>query len=295
MAQRRADLVEWTLLVVLGAVALWLGSGCAPATPVKRSALTLAPSPPSSSGRSLPRGRVLIEGGMAPAQAAVEEDAVTLPGDAGLWIPTQQYSASLRAGIADTVELGFKGLWGRYEDAVMSTPGVAPLGDEREVWALGPTLTVSIPVGDSGFVFGLVGEAYWVTVPYASWYCEACDGQYLYDPEQAHYRMTDQGTETFLFFNTAFLGNFRLHDTPLEFYGGLGFHSTITNIGFDDQVTEDSTLEQGSILPMAIVGVDFEPGDLFRISLKGFFPFNDIGDSAHAFGPGLDVSFGLLL
>ncbi len=285
-----ARLWLWAALATLTAAA------CAPATRIKRSALTLSPSPPSSSGRSIGAGRVLLEGSLSPAVMDVEEELITDTGDPGLWVPTQQYGANIRLGLSDEVEIGFVGLWARYDNAVMSTPGVAPLGPrERDGWASGPTLTVTLPIGSSGLALGVVLEGYMVSVPYAEWKCEGCRGQYLYDPQDTRYRLMGEGRERFVFVNGALLGNWKAPELGLEIFAGGGLHSTLTNVGFDNEESDGSTLEKAAPVTMLMLGLAAEPVDHLRLSVTGYLPLSMTATDAHVFGPGLQLSLGLVL
>lgn len=279
--------------LAVGAAAL---AACAPATRVKRSALTLSPSPPSSSGRSIGDGRLLLEGSMAPAAMDVEEELITEAGDPGLWVPTHQYAAALRLGLSDEVEIGFKGIWARYRDSVMSTPGVAPLGrGDQDAWASGPTMTVTVPLGASGLALGVALEGYLVSVPYAEWTCEECRGQYIYDPQDTRYELTGDGREQFVFVNGALLANWSAPDMDFEVFGGAGLHSTLTNVGFDEDGDGSSTLEKAAPVSLLIFGVVAEPVEHLRLSITGYMPLSLTASDAHVFGPGLDLSVGLVL
>ncbi|MBM4318564.1 MAG: hypothetical protein FJ125_01045 [Deltaproteobacteria bacterium] len=292
-----------SLLLAAFVLAAAIGKlGCAPITEVKRSALTLSPAPPTSSGRAIGAGKVRLYGGLGPAGMVVEEELVTEVGDAGLWIPTQQALGGLRLGLGDHVDIGAKGLWTHYDWSTASTPGVAQLGKtERDAWAIGPTLTVTAPLGQSGLALGFAFETLWSSIPYASWQLKhgGEPGYYPYDPyspDQAHYQLMEEGRENFLFFNWALLLNYRFEPpVPLTLFGGGGMHSTLRNIGFDNERNYESTLEKGNPVTLLVLGLEATVLDHLTVMLGGYWPLLDESDSSQVFGPAMELAIGLQL
>lgn len=296
-----AKLLLQSLILAALVLHAFFQTACSPITQVKRSALTLGPQPVSSSGRSVGSGHVRLYGGMSTME--VDGGVVTHVGDAGLWVPEQQLLGGLRLGLSDHVDIGFKGLWTEDDWSEASTLGVAPLGrKERDAWGMGPTLTVSAPLGRSGLALGFVFEALWASVPYAIWQLkddstsEHDFERRPYDPHQpweAQYQFIEEGREHYLLYNLALLLNYRFDGAPIQLFGGAGMHSTLRNIGFDDEVSYESTLEKGDPVPLMTMGMEALLADHLALVLQGYLPLNDESDSAHAFGPGLELALGL--
>jgi len=291
------SLVRMLLLGLLLLLAAQSSSGCAVSPQVKRAAQTLTPSPPSTAGSPVEKGRVRLYGGMGPALSDVYESPVSSLGDAGLYVPQYQFLGGLRVGLHRNLELGLKGVYATYDSTEPSTVGVPPLGpNEQDVVGAGPTLALNFPLGQSGRVFaGAIVEALWTSIPYSIWQCRTCTEPLPYRDHIELYSLVEEGRENYLMWNNALQLGLYLDPAPVTVFGGVGMHSTVRNIGFDEHQDYSSTLEKGSPVGLFFLGIEIAPVERLNVQLQGYLPVGQDLDEGQVFGPGFTFNVGLTL
>lgn len=261
---------------------------CVPRTKTRRSAFVPTPAPPVTSGRTTPYKKVEIRVAASPLYIGVDNAKLTQVGDAGLFIPHTQFQVALNYGVSKYLDLGLYFAWAPFSTSTISTPGVPPLDDRRDLFGVGPSVRANIPLGRAGLALGLVLEGGYLTIPYSIWQCPTCTNDYNYS--SGSYTLKENGRKEMLVFNFAVILNY--HWRWLTFFGGFSFSSQIKNVGFDPTLSLESTLQYDSPMPMVLWGVEWDVVERFRLTALAYFPLKRTPVDYY---PGVSFGFRVLL
>jgi len=258
-------------------------SACgAPATPVRRSAVILAPHTPITAGKALKKKEIKITGGLNPLTLDFENNnggpfynAEPDVGDAGVFMPNTQIDLEILGGVSDYFELGGAYLFGDYAWSSPSSIGVLeiPPGHNRDVYAFGPAMRLNLSPNNQYIDVGLSLELLFASIPQATYVCSTCKNGWV----------SGQGAELYTFYK---FERENMNHWDLSFhisgkhkifspYFSLGIQNTVTNIGFDQRYgsQDDDTLKNNEIIGLINLGSELELKPFYwDISL--YYPFD---------------------
>ncbi len=263
---------------------------CAPATPIRRSALVPINAPPVRVGAPLLDGYTQLS-----AEIGASTDATTLygvirgaqPGDVGLYIPALSVGASVYHAFG-AVELGAHLRYSSLSWSHPSSVGVLPIPAEASAFSLngGLGLRFNVRAVEGRVTFSPLLELNVVNITEAQYFCASCrEGQNVSD---SAYRYEGQVSTLSLLPKLGAICDVRIAEV-VHLYGGLSLQMGFGNVGFDNDL---NTRGFGSVhatlvgLPMAGVALDVG-GLAFASTLS--FPLQE-GRSPE--GLGLSVSLG---
>lgn len=222
-------------LLTFTSLAVLLAAGCAPQTRYRRSAVV-----PTPRGDDLTQdfaGRVEVSGSVA--HTDVETDLLPRAGDPALLATETTFDGRVRFRVGEHIAFGLHGLYSHSTFAQQTAWGAPPMHDQS-IYGFGPNL--SFHVGDRkryviGGGFGLT----FMNTPWSVW--ERTSDPTLPEllDDIAGYEQIDEGREMLLL-TTLSLGATWVVHPSFELFGGLSVQSSLTNIGFDDQARDGSTL-----------------------------------------------------
>jgi hypothetical protein len=292
-----------THIVISGVIFYWwltffLSSCGAPLTPVRRSAVILAPHTPVTAGRALKGGEIKITAGMNPVAIDFENnngapflDAEPDIGDAGVFMPTTQISAQLLGGISDFFELGGVFLYGDYDWTKPSSIGVLPIPSDRDadVYAFGPAMRTNFTPTNRYVDIGLSFELLFASIPQATYICETCNSTWGSNSGSEYYSFYSFERKTINHWDISFhlAGKLKIFSPYLS----LGFQNTVTNIGFDPRSgsQDESTLDNDETIAILNIGgeLDLNP---FYWDISLYFP---TGHEQFDFSMGITTNIGI--
>ncbi len=279
-------------LVVL--VSTLLSTGCAPLTPVRRTALIPTITPVARVGSPLYKGEVRI---MAEASGfdyeplSKEVDLTTEVGSAGVYIPNVEFGAAGYVGVSPHIELGIRMQYGHEYWSTPNTVGVLPFPESEpaELVIGGIGMRVNMPFEREKFrgAASLIGELNGAAIPQATYYCETCAGE-PYDGEPL-YTLHSRESEQFLLPNLAFqVGAYAGDIVFVDVFLGAAY--SITNVGFEsDAGAIDNSTLQMFLATYAGIGVEVHAGH-FVTTFHYYLPYELQDDIV--FGPLFSLQVG---
>lgn len=262
--------VSFTLLL-----GLFVAPGCAPHTPIRRSALIPNAYVPSRIGRPLDKGelRVTFEvntlrlGG--PTWGVDGKILVANVGDPGLLIPRLNIGASLYLGVVAGLEIGGQFRYASYNWASANVAGVLPFPyfAKRDIFMGGPGFryNVRLPYRMS---LSFLTELNVGGIPQSTFICKSgqtCDSGY-YIPDGSDTTTPDgkyvfEKMRTSQFFLPAFFMQFTWAAWRdfVHVYAFVGAERNVKNIGFDpNAANKDNSTLTGFWIGMIGAGVELK-------------------------------------
>ncbi|MCA9519801.1 MAG: hypothetical protein KC609_02460 [Myxococcales bacterium] len=260
--------------VALG-VGLFVAPGCAPHTPIRRTALIPNAYIPSRIGRPLDQGELratfevntLRLGG--PTSSVDGRILVASVGDPGLLIPRLNIGASLYLGVFGGLEIGGQFRYASYNWAQANTVGVLPFPyfAKRDIFMGGAGLryNLRLPLRMS---LSFLTELNVAGIPQSTFVCKSgqvCDSGY-YIPDGSD-TTTPDGKYVFEKMHTSkfFLPAFFLQFTwaawrdHIHVYAFFGAERNVKNIGFDpNAANKDNSTLTGFWIGMIGAGVELK-------------------------------------
>jgi hypothetical protein len=260
------------------ALALLLGAAaCAPATPIRRTALVNAPSLPARTGLPLRAGELRVAGELNPLRVYdAYADALIVPdvGAPGLYVPNIQLGLSLYGAPTEGFEVGGQVRYTRLSWAEPSAVGVLPFPDgDRDLLLGGLGVRGNITLAE-GLTFTLGGELNLTEVEQAVYVCRTCTGG-----------VTSSRAYTFERFDAAYFMlptlatgvAYRFNDY-VGVYTTIAFTLGVRNTGFDPDLGNlpNDTLRTMPIFPMG-AGVEVNVQRFFANATL-FYPLEGVED-----------------
>ena len=265
-----------TSLLILTLAALG-AAACAPATPIRRSALVAPPTLPTRSGLPLADGEVRVTGEVNPVRVYDGSDLVlNIPevGAPGLFVPVIQLGASLYGCPSEGIELGGQVRYTRLEWSEANAIGVLPFPEQgRDLITGGLGVRGNIPLAD-GLHLTLGGELNLSEVEQAVYVCRSCTGGSA--PNSAY---TFERYDSALFMLPSFATGvtYRFNEY-VGIFSSLGMTLGVRNNGFDPDLSNlpDDTLSVMPIFPVG-AGVEVNAGH-FVATAAVFYPLEGVRD-----------------
>ncbi|MEM9190002.1 MAG: hypothetical protein AAGF12_12540 [Myxococcota bacterium] len=261
------------LLLTAGAVLILLSSlvACAPNTRFRRTAL--APMPTGESLTVPMRSKVELSGDVSTNFGAVNENSFPEEGDSGLQLAHTRFGARARFRLGRYVSLGAAGFLVHSDLADRNATGVPPLGSKFG-GGFGPQ--VSFHFGDArAFTFSLSLSTQLAVLPWATW--ERVSD--IPDAGLGNYEFSEDGTDIMLLARLSPGVAYAFNDY-VGIYGGVSVQNTVTNIGFDNEPREGSTMSADSFGAVPYIGVSFREGSGFMGRVSYFLPIG-FSDTLH--------------
>ncbi len=265
------------LLLLFGALA------CAPATPIRRSALVPAASLPSRLGSPLHARQVRFgaEGNPLWRLGGTSELDSPRRGAPGLYVPEVQLGASFYGAPIRYLELGAQL---RYASLAWSRPtaaGVLEIPGDQGVGVLqgGPGVRANIPLGKSGLTLSVITELELAGISQAVYVCTNCDGSTI----EPHYALSRTESKVFFLPSITLQLDYDFNDW-VSLFGSIGGQRGVRNIGFDPNANNlaSSTLSGFLLIPVS-VGAEVRVAPFFA-TVSWAYPLETIED--------LDLGFG---
>lgn len=248
-----------------------LVAGCAPQTRFRRTAFV--PTPRADSLTQEVRGDVELVG-----EANVTDvgyDWVPEVGDPALHAAHTEFQGQARFRVGRHFALGAQALYSHTGLSRATTVGTPPMSGES-LYGVGPNVSMHFGGGidDSrmrwGFGMGLALQ--FVSVPYSVW--ERNDGgtslEDIIDPEASNYHLVESGRDVHGLVALSIGGTFGINEY-VDLFGGVSIQNSMTNIGFDDQQRDGSTITAGEVGAVPFLGVTGHvPGGLLLRAQYGF-------------------------
>lgn len=297
---KRLKINVFVLLITIFYIYLTLVfSSCgAPLTPVRRSAVILAPHAPITQGRALKKKEIKLSAGMNPVSLDFENnngvaffEAEPDVGDAGVFMPQNQISAQVLAGLSNYFELGGAFLYGDYDWSKPSSIGVLPIPSEKnaDVYAWGPAMRINFSPANKYVDVGLSYELLFASIPQATYVCNTCNNQWGSGSGSEYYTFYDFEKKTMNHWDISFhlAGKLKIFSP----YFSLGIQNTVTNIGFDPRYgsQNESTLDNDETIAIINIGgeLDLRP---FYWDISFYFP---TGHEQFDYSIGITTAIGL--
>lgn len=258
------------LLLLTGALPF---PGCAPHTPIRRTAFIPNPYVPARTGRPLRRGEMRatfevsslrLGGPNTYDQASL---LVSQVGDPGLLIPRFHLGASFYSGIVAGLELGAHFRFALHDWASANTVGVLPFPSfqRRHLFWGGVGLRYNFKLPHRMSI-SLLGELNIVGISQATYVCKngPCDAGYtIADPTgtgtQPNNTYLFDHVRTSNFFFPALFAQFTFAVIPnwLHLYATFGAERNVKNVGFDADANSQKD-EKLSSMWVGVIGAGIE-------------------------------------
>jgi hypothetical protein len=302
----RLDLPKLAVLFAFGASALWMLTGCDPATPYRYTALTPAARPIPWDGRAAKAGEVRIEGSIS--KDTVYQKALPQLHDTALNVPEMTAEGAISIAPIKGFEIGVRGSYAAYAWSQPSIDGTEPLPSHPPVWSVGPEFKGTINVDKKRrFAIGIAGNVMRYQTPYAEWSLTGPGSQNgeptpctpsqtcTVDPltvGDAHYSLFAEKSEGHF---SATLGVYPSFDFTGDgefghVFGVLAGTTGFENDGFTNEAQNGSTITGYLFIPIVGVGygIDMNP---VRASILIYDPITTYGSPVY-YGPAAMGSIG---
>ncbi|HJL28951.1 MAG: hypothetical protein CMN31_00195 [Sandaracinus sp.] len=266
-------------------------AGCAPTTVYRRAALVPTPG-----------GDTLSQPLERPAEISgtvhhtdVETDPLPQVGDPGLQAARTTFTGQVRFRLGDHVRLGGQLLYSHASLAQRTAVGTPPM-DGKSLFGIGPQVGFAWRTGRFHLGGGLALTL--TSVPWTTW--ERRDGapDRPTDPDgtvEEHYREVDSDLDMQVLVSASVAGTWVVNEY-FEAFVGLSVQNSLSNIGFDDQSREGSTLDASTVGVSPFVGATARiPGGAF-VRGQYYLPLNhdqfywgEVGWGGVAFTLGVEI------
>ncbi|MCC7382961.1 MAG: hypothetical protein IT384_14075 [Deltaproteobacteria bacterium] len=274
-----------------------LTAACAPATPIRRSALVPASAPPARLGVPLSAGQTQLTGdvgpirdpypiSIAPFSPAPTFDFTPRVGDPGLLVPTVTLGASAYHAVSRHLELGGQIRYAHYSWSEPTAIGVLPIPEGQGAFVLygGPGLRLNVPIADLPLTFSSLLELNLAHLSEAHFFCAPCSAE----PPRVEYRFDGMTDTTWLLPKVAFLLDVRAVEA-LHVYGGVAAEAGFHNVGFETNLATRGESSIGQhFVGMPLLGL---AADLAGVTLAATFSI-PLSDEKTLDRPGVNVSLG---
>lgn len=223
--------MTWRSFLALG---LLVASACVPQTEYRRSALVLSPT--GESLTSPVRRQVQLAGTVTHTDTAT--DLFPVEGDPAMLRAEWMFTGQARFALNENVALGGHGTFSNVELSHPSALGTPPVHRDN-VWGIGPNFSGHYRHGEIGFSGSFALTV--VSAPWTSW--RRIEGPDIIEMafDESEHQLLDSGRERLWMLRTSFAANFFPHEI-VEIFAGLSIQNSPTNIGFDDEPRDGSTL-----------------------------------------------------
>lgn len=290
-------------IATCSALALLVGTGCAPTTQYRYSAVTPSAQPIAWDGRTEREGFARFEGTVS--HTSLLENLAPAIGSTALMVPEWTVQGAAMLALAPHVELGIRGTYSAYQWTQPSAVGTMPVADAPPTWGVGPEMRVSIPVDRARvFAIGIVGNALAAQVPYSEWTLTGPNAMPMTPPcaptatcvatgGSNNYALSSTQTETHFVWTLGVVPSVAFG--PGGEYGHVFAGVTATtgfeNVGFTNTPQNGSTVN--TFWPLFIASLGYAASiDVLRLGGSVFLPIT--GDNPPVdYGPGFLLTVGV--
>lgn len=258
--------LRFALALALGALAGLAASGCAPQTAYRRSALT--PTPVGEHLTAPVENNIQFGGTISHTTSGYED----LPevGDSALHVARTQMRGHLRFKAGPYVTLGGEANYSHFELSEPNSYGTPPVTG-KSTWGIGPVFSLHVGPEKSDLSFGLSAALTLQSVPWTVWERTSPPTLDDWGFDEADHRVGDEGTDLMLLTRLSGAVNYRIW-RGLSMHTGLSFQNHTSNIGFDDQDRDGSTLAADDLGVVPYVGAHFVTPDGFYVLGQFYTP-----------------------
>lgn len=286
MLIRRFEPSTAAALLLLVAAPLALTACEPPSSTYRRS--TLRPALLGGQGAApVEEGKVQVTGSASGRLISTNTPAL---GDPALHVATQGLAGEVRWGATPHLTVGGQLGWSHAAWTRPSADGTPPLGDaHRAAWSAGPSVTLHTGAAP-GLFAALRLDASLAQLPWATWElepgeaarCPPCEGG------PPRYTAVDEGVEGHLLYGATLSGGYRF-DAAITAIGGVRLENTVKNIGFSDELQEDSTITADVWAWTTFLGAQARLGDHLLLGGQVMWV---VTDDVLSNGPGGMVTLG---